>query len=398
MPATKKTRGGLITLPYLKISHDNYGNVVAQSEVTPDAPASGSYEESSGETIANFHKRKKRGELLRPTPWRQYEVSLNRKGNYRNVSLQSGYDTEKLNYWVPDDDDEYPILTASRDALETVMSPYFDKYGQLMVNEAAAAIYSRGHDSLTFLAELKKTASMFKDLKKGLYRLLAGKDPRQLWMQYRYSWRTLMYDIEDLSNAVQELGHARTRFNERQGRSFREVNTLVKTGTKTGKFSWKLTVKESLEISIRGNVTSDIQPPSFQFNPAITAWELTKLSFVLDWLINVGRWLETLSFLALQERTVAAVGAHVTSTREGTITKTWQDSDYDTEFDFTSHSVSSLTYRDPTSVSAKFPDLDPNLDVPKVLDLVSIFTKGKIKGSVIAAGTLLDVSSDGQET
>jgi hypothetical protein len=204
----------------------------------------------------------------------------------------------------------------------------------MYVQDAAAKIYSSSYDALTALSELLETRQMFVDCAKKLGVLLNERRLRKAlevfrrlrkkekavflikdllagnWMELRYGWRTLLYDVEDINKRINTWNESRTRYSEKAGDTSvtTEYSDLQYTSV-----SYDLLLKQVVrkEIGIRGSVTADIDVPKLTFNPVVTAWELTSLSFVVDWVLTVGKSLEALSFLATQSNYTAAAGYSV---------------------------------------------------------------------------------------
>lgn len=270
------------------------------------------YEEETkfGWNLPNFHKRKEAGELLPYTPYRKYKVTATYACNY---ALHYGVDGR--NYyaepaWV------LPQAYCNFYISESEFSDYAAEYdtGE-MVQRASAKIYDRGHDTLTFIAELNKTVALLNNARTALANLLWGKNPRQSWLEYRYGWRILYYDIEELISVMQNLDGSRQRLKERVGFGHHKEIETVNTYTDAN-HDFDVTSRTTLQVSLRGSVVADIDPPNFQFNPIITSWELIRFSFIIDWFVDVGTWLSSLSFLVLSTNSVAAAGIKLTGSRE----------------------------------------------------------------------------------
>lgn len=338
---------------------------------------------AKGYDIPGFHKLKREGALLPATPWEQFSVTGTYEGAC-NFTDQTGatsetrpgnvWDILPTNGWIVTTDD---ILAKADSQVQAEL-----------VQAAAARIYSSGWDALTFASEFHKTLSMFTTAKKRLVRilkdpafrrqyfdlLLRDKKQAKQWLEYRYGWRTLMYDIKDLRKALNNLGNKRTRFSERVGTSISgSTDNFVShevTGSQTGE---GYDSSESWTISVRGTVTADIEPPTFQFNPVVTGWELITFSFVIDWFLSVGQALEAMSFLMLATNYTAAAGI------QGEFNRTWEYVPGTlvnppwavSNVSGRSTSTGILTARSPTSVS-KTPKVRMNLDVSKLIDLASL--------------------------
>lgn len=258
---------------------------------------------ASGVETPDFHKRKRSGELL---PLNLY-VRSDASGTQAKFAV-SYYDTRlPYNpYMVHDDNCNYVDMGRPVDAV--TLSAKFDRdLASLYVQEAAAKIYSSGWDSLTFLAELKKTVGMVLGVAKKL-RTLRDQRVVDNWLEARYGWRVLYYDIQDIIKAINRIDDKRKRFSERAGNTFKSsvpCSSTVLNWAGVG-LVHETTWTEEWTISTGGRVVADIQPPVFQFNPLKTGWELITYSFVVDWLFGIGTWIDAMSFLVVSSRFFSA--------------------------------------------------------------------------------------------
>jgi len=179
-----------------------------------------------------------------------------------------------------------------------------------LVQKAAASIYSGGWDAATFLAEIGQLRRMLSGVATKADDLIRGRSPGELhnlWLEGRYGWRTLMYDIRDLHEVLTQSNERRTRYRQAKGLTvagnWNEYVESTSSGLITGTSS-----DISWTGNLRGTVVADIDIPDFQFNPITTAWEVTRLSFVVDWLLNVGQALEASSFLLKAKNYKAGAG------------------------------------------------------------------------------------------
>jgi hypothetical protein len=266
----------------------------------------------------------------------------------------------------------------SSGALMALVDPIDLSY---VVQQSAAAIYSQGWDALTFVAELKQLRRMLSGVADKLDRLTRGKSPGMiynLWLEGRYGWRTLRYDVDDFVEFLGSTNDGRARFRASRGfdisGSWTQYVEEVSAGLKTGRSS-----DISWTGSARGTVVADIDVPEIRFNPLTTAWEVTRLSFVVDWLLNVGQALEATTFLLLAKAYVAGAGYKI---------------DFDLERTYSSNGVTGsqvvyhddghcsgtarVTKRDPASVGV-LPRLRLRLDKWKVVDLLSLVLQRVVK-------------------
>lgn len=360
---------GILTDYFNVVTNDPYSN----GTYGPYKSYTGlDYYVHTGESIPNFHKRKRNGELLPFTLWDQTEFTGMATGS-RNLVRTGNLDSLGSVCtvpWIPDIDwarGEHHVL------------PLIRRHGQRLVDSAAAGIYSQSWDTLTFLAELHKTITMFKRMLKNMRKYVLEDDPQGLyraWLEGRYGWRILMYDLMDIQKVISDLDSQRTRFKQRTGESF-SFSEQVQETVSDNAATITATYLDRWEVSLRGNVIADFRSPKFRFNPITTGWELITFSFVIDWVIDIGSWLESLSLLALAADYRASVGFKVTYVRYQS-GMSWNFHDDPDGFGTWSGSYSQdatvnceRVFRTPYSVS-KHPHILPNLDVYKIMDLVAL--------------------------
>jgi len=337
------------------------------------------YNKCTGVHTPNFNARVKAGELLPHTLFEKIDTSgraglakFNYEYNWNGTcyNFRTTGETIRYSHFTGVNPDEQWWVTMQSMVNECASDLDYNYY----VQKAASAIYTRGHDTLTFLAEIRQVRRMFKSIIQRIISLPFGKfdlGGRALagdWLTARYGIRPLMYDISDLSEAVSQLGEERKRFSERQGTrtEYNRVIDLSSTGADT---SIESTLTIVTELSLRGSVTADIDPPSFRFNAVTTAWEKTPWSFVLDWLLNIGMWLESLSFASLSTEHYASGGYQIKQTKTATYRMYGPAMNGDRHTVMVSDGV--LKRRYPTEIPLT-PQLLLRLDAFKVTDLIAL--------------------------
>lgn len=369
---TIKTQGGIITdivnlkthlPPAAETTGSNTVGYVSIDKLTTE-----------GYPLLNYRKRLRLGELLPYTPFRQYSVEgLYTQRSYNVQTSTYAANGSKRDRWVP----LAPGSAGFLDLPETLLSDKLSDQGenlQYLVQQAAAKIYTKNRfDALTFLAELHKTIAMFAGVISKLINILNARSPGtpwNLWLEGRYGWRILLFDLKSLDAALQNLDGERIRHSERASLFYTlKENSQYDTSTADIKSTWY--TDDTWEFSLRGTVAADASIPTFRFNPLTSAWELLKFSFVVDWLLNVGQALESLSFLMAASNYTAAEGFQVRLTRYNTMSYTILTNVIVNSYTRASNVQAVLGKRTPCSI-AKLPQVRLRINDFKILDLMAL--------------------------
>lgn len=302
------------------------------------------YSFCKGQTISQYHARKKRGEFLPYTQWRQFEGSVEIVPGSHKVNRNNGYWEEAtgchslaLVTTIPINED--PDMSGAAYSLQ----------------RAAADIYTSGWDALTFSAELPKTVRMFRGTARkmvDLARKFSPEKAKSAWLEGRYGYRVLAYDVKDLHSAVKEFDAKREFYSARSGDShstYASGEASFSDSDALYKYGWE----EKTTYSIRGSVAALITPSRILTNPVLTAWELVPYSFVVDWVLGVGTAINAISFLAAQRQHTASVGykAERTYTKWMTAEKKPGSSYTVTGPGYKSIATTTQVLRSPTSLS-----------------------------------------------
>lgn len=339
--------------------------------------------EHHGYSHDDFRQRLKAGELLPITPWEQFESlwSLEKGTIFAQLASNLCYTEVTSNWYGPDtshlrlDIEDARSYCAGFDTLQ---------YTQ----QAASKIYTKNsHDTLTFLAEIGKVASMFARIRTTLWELLSRGDFSHTWMQARYGWRTLWYDLLSLTDTIIDMQREqRTRFSQKAGNSFVADFTEVEPWNVTA-FSSNLEVKTKRVLSLRGHVVLDKRANHpFKFNPVVTGWEVIPFSFLVDKFLDVGQAIEALSMLGNTSDVTSSGGWSLITTRTVELIDVVPTAAYTaaTDASFMTKSTSEYTLRKPQSIPI-MPMPGVKLDGWGILDLVAIFSpfKEKYRGQKI---------------
>jgi len=344
---------------------------------------------SVGESIGGYYGKIRRGELLPFTYWSQREDAVTHTVGHRkfrdprNGCYNSYYTILPLV--------QYPTDTELNELVGNALAEAAN-YTQT----AAARIYGKSFDTITFLAELGKTVDMFnkvvpkvanlaktvyaanvKHARTGNIKAISEKYLRKQvdrdWLEGRYGWRTTFYDLKNLQDALARLGDKKKRFLERAGRSYTWNATNNVANYSWNVLTWDLLDSRKYSVNLHGKVCADVDLPAFMFNPFTSAWELTRLSFVVDWVYNVGQALEAMSLMALATRTEAAACCRVEVTGSLSVVNGRIASPYVVDAAGTFTDTYSITLSNRRKAKVPFPpQFRLNLSALKVLDLAAL--------------------------
>lgn len=334
----------------------------------------------SGQDIAQFAKLKRSGVLIPYTQWYQFEFESEMlSGVNDNTYVNSGTVVRSRANCPIGAGDQNGQLPISEDYLRTFLPLQYD----YTVTRAAAGIYDRGWDALTFLAEATQIRSLFANALQVLTTLAKrGRIPigwrkmSSAYLSYRYGWRPLISDIKSVSRI---LSDGNEKVSRHRGRGFdTSVSTITSSGHTAAfvcgaRFKWD--VRDEIQVKLRGSVIADISVPEIQLNPLQTGWELIPFSFVIDWFLNVGRTISALAVASRSVSYVASKGYLIQCKRS--VKYSYYDKDLNWRsgtFEAEGQSVATLTKREPCRIPI-IPRLDVRVDAPKVLDLIALIAQ-----------------------
>lgn len=117
------------------------------------------------------------------------------------------------------------------------------------------------------------------------------------WLEIRYGWTPLLYDVYGSAEAAAYLLHANRRDLKITGHYAPHVE-LAPPGPG---YEWSGTVEKHCRMDHWYEISdSNIRNLNALglINPASIAWELVPFSFVIDWFLPIGNWLESFSALS----------------------------------------------------------------------------------------------------
>lgn len=376
--------------------------ILTSTNSTLILPRAASQEFNSGRKLKDFHKRKNAGELMPHTRWKNISFLREYEGpstiNWGGTIVSNGKSVDYKRFWT--DSSESSVFMLFGDINSDIISSPLNYVDQIIRSEgldelvyvqgAAAKIYGRNWDGLTFVAEFHKVVRMFRKALENFVKLLnefkrmvlrRGESLYDLslwraWLEGRYGWRILLYDIEDIQNLLNNMNEEqRTRVKDRMGKTFEGSDFKVYTYEDPS-----IRISQGLQtnwtLSLRGSIIADIISPKINFNPVATFWELLPWSFVWDWFVSIGKALDAITFLSLADQYTASVGRYFSCSQVAETT-TFFKSGGGTNYTYENFSDMSMTNqfvvkeRRPVIVPSN-PRVNLRLNAGKVTDLVAL--------------------------
>lgn len=189
----------------------------------------------------------------------------------------------------------------------------------ILLQKALAKARTASWDMGTFLAELPKTISMISkagttmmkrvDTIKSKKSVKTMEEFMSAWLEYRYGWRTLAYDLQDASEAISrlngkaELAKRYTAYDANKN----TVSTSSGPSTSTSYLQWRSSggpigtsysawslvhfranYTHSYERSVRAGVGLTMAADKFAFiDPLVVVSEVMPYLLVVNWFINI---------------------------------------------------------------------------------------------------------------
>lgn len=298
------------------------------------------------------------------------------------------------------------------DRLKTLTVPY-DRLQNLAVTAAYAGVTATEQNAILWLGEFRETVSMFKDIGSSLWELWKKtKKQRLKWAQGKLTVPEaqsltlgLLYGLLPLEESINQvmaglfkIKEDHTRQTSRGFQVYTDSNSVSndRVWGDYGEGTATLSYTETIEVTVRAGVLYDIDVtdlPTFLVvaNPKAiveTAYALARMSFVIDWFINVGNTLAAWSpstgtnilsaWVSIEETYVISgmdhqmIKAGVLKDGQRRITGS-----YDGSFPFEKTLVKKQRAPINRSDLAIFPRVDVNLDLDKIFALVLLFAKAK---------------------
>lgn len=199
-----------------------------------------------------------------------------------------------------------------------------DATTQQLRNNVVAELYGKANaarfDTAVFIAELAETVQYVTQIFKtvldlySLYQGIAGRliNAHSTWLEFRYAVMPMLLTVEDALAAIQPQ---RPRDKVQNYSEFKTVDVVNHDFTyaygKLG-FTSRTTTKHRCGAALKIGFQHDMAPWGLSlYDIGRAAWEKVKLSFVFDWMLDVGAWLDS-----FRNTNLAVVDKYATAIRE----------------------------------------------------------------------------------
>lgn len=218
--------------------------------------------------------------------------------------------------------------------------------GSIALQEALSRAQNDCYDALTFAAEFRKTVEGVITLRSRSLTIFERFDERvrssarkrryrgmemaqilaEIWLEMRYMWRPLVYDMYAMEEAIRRLAAGiedplqrayASREGTNQSTSSGSTGTINLPGVTGGVaglsciYSLSTVVERKVHAAVGLKVTTR---EITMVDPVVTAWELVPFSFVLDWFVTIGTMLSAFSPFATGQLQYASLATTTTTT------------------------------------------------------------------------------------
>lgn len=279
-----------------------------------------------------------------------------------------------------------------------------------VLQAALANANSASFDLLTFAAEFDKTNELVRrfgnrtlkrsrDILESMQRRYRRREITyrafsESWLEYRYGWRILMFDLEAMNESAERLIEGiqqRNRFSAYDEKTTEytatNIGSVIKRFPSNVSYSSRLTGVQSSFTQTRkrsvkaGVAVEHLGQDMYMADPLVTTWELVPFSFIADWFFTLGDAIKAHSPFA----STNLLWSYVTTEDEQTtvVTSGLENLDHLNSTFGTDYSVSEgipesvatfkyLQYeRQPQTPTISL-ETDINFDYKKALDLASL--------------------------
>jgi len=174
----------------------------------------------------------------------------------------------------------------------------------------------------TFASQLRSIRRRFRKITSNGQLVDMRRELSQRWLEYRYGWKPLMFDIENATKAYSNLVSSKptrrqvSRASEEFEYEYSGTDASNRTGLTSCSIGYRHRYTAKVSAGVIWELTDETPAQDYLHRLGLywrdipsVAWELVPYSFVVDWFVNVGDWLNA----ALPNPNVAVLGNWVTT-------------------------------------------------------------------------------------
>lgn len=135
------------------------------------------------------------------------------------------------------------------------------------------------------------------------YRTTYEKDPiraaASFWLEIQYGWKPLLTDVFGAVEAISDARADRPIVHTIKKSVSVSKDYLDHSESSGEEYAYATLTRSSVQAFAHSSITYEIDNPALRLasgvgltDPALLAWELLPYSFVVDWFLPVGKWLE----------------------------------------------------------------------------------------------------------
>lgn len=277
------------------------------------------------------------------------------------------------------------------------LPPFDEDLIDSVVTQAQANAKSAVFDALTFAAEIRQTARLLGSnwnlinnfaARAARFANKARRSKREIanafaqkWLEYRYGWLPLVYSSRDAIEAlaaklekgdiVRGYGSLTTSLDDSDVETTgvpsdsggEKVTTFLLTGSRT----------------YRGAAYAEVLSNRLKWgvDPFLTGWELIPYSFIVDWFVSVGTWIQAVSPFAGAGLLGSMASVKDDYTLRQDVSLTWGGASQTGSYAGRSTELQCQVYTRFPHSGGVLPSWNPRITPERVLDLVALVLLGK---------------------
>lgn len=230
-------------------------------------------------------------------------------------------------YFTPCSGDNHDLERVAHEAVRTAQSRISSSPTTItdsaLMAQAVESFNPMGVNTIANMLEIadgiKKVPAILSSLKSLVSELLKYTNPADAWLAYRYAIMTTLSDVRAIMTSLDDaLARAAALYTGEWQRAYATEHETVGS----------VSITRTLKILLASDIDNAIQqlwlmlhPLGLQINFA-TIWDIIPLSFVIDWFVSIGDYLETIDKQLMFNETHFNFGSCTSSVKAVTTVET----------------------------------------------------------------------------